>query len=108
MRWVELDEPLHPLDLDLVRHLVGHCRRLGAGARRVDEGEGAVVADLLDHLERLAEVRLRLAGEADDDVGPERKVGDCGAHALDEGEVALPRVGTPHRLEDPCRARLQR
>ena len=45
-------------------------------ARRVDEREGAVEADLLDHLERLLEVALGLAGEADDDVGAEREVGD--------------------------------
>src|SRR6266487_1641244 len=33
----QLDQPLHPLDLDLVRHLPWHGRRLGAGAWRVDE-----------------------------------------------------------------------
>ena len=39
--------------------------------------------DLLDHLERLAEVLLRLAGEADDDVGREREIGDGGTHLVD-------------------------
>ena len=43
----------------LVRHLVVHRRRLGAVARRVDEREGAVEADLLDDLERLARSRPR-------------------------------------------------
>ena len=81
IRCVTLDEPLHPLDLHLVRHLVGHRRRLGAVARRVDERERAVEPDLLDDLERLAEVVLGLAGEADDDVGAEREVGDRRAHA---------------------------
>ena len=104
----QLDEPLHALDLQLVRHLVGHRRGLGARARRVDERERAVVADLLDHLERLAEVVLGLAGEADDDVGAEREVGDRRAHLLGEREIALARVRAAHRLEDPRRAGLER
>ena len=86
----------------------GHRSRLGALARRVDERERAVEADLLDHLERLAEVVLGLAGEADDDVGAEGDVGDRGAHAGDEVEVALAGVGAAHRLEDARRAGLER
>ena len=50
----DLDEALHRSHLDLVRRLVGQRRRLGAAARRVDERERAVEADLLDDLERLA------------------------------------------------------
>ena len=59
-------------------------RGVGALPRRVDEREGAVEADLLDDLERLLEVGLGLAGEADDDVGAEREVGDRRAQLLDE------------------------
>ena len=104
----DLDEPLDPVALDLVRNLVRHRGRLGAGTRRVDEGERAVVADLLDHLERLAEVLLRLAGEADDDVGGQRQVGDGGAHLLDQPQVALAAVRPPHRLQHAGRAGLER
>ena len=51
----DLDEALHALDRDLVRHeVVGQLGRLGAAPRRVDERERAVVADLLGDLERLA------------------------------------------------------
>ena len=51
----DLDEPLHALDLHLVRdELVGELGRLGPAPRREDERERAVVADLLDDLERLA------------------------------------------------------
>src|SRR2546421_9712917 len=75
----ELDQPLDAFTLDLFRYLVGHSGRLGAAPRRVDERERAVEADLLDHLERLAEVRLGLAGEAGDDVGRQRQVGDRAA-----------------------------
>src|SRR5947209_10930037 len=71
-----LDEPLHPLDLDLMGHLVGQGRRLGAAPRGVDERERAVVADLVGDLERPHEVRLGLARKTDDDVGGERAVGD--------------------------------
>ena len=48
-------------------------RGIGAAARRVDERERVVVSDLVDDLERLAEVVLGLAGEADDDVGRQRE-----------------------------------
>ena len=66
-------------------------RRLGAAPRREDEREGAVVADLLDDLERLREVLLGLPREADDDVGRERAVGHVLADQRDAVEVALAR-----------------
>ena len=53
----DVDQPLEPLVLDLLRHLVWHLGRLRAVPRRVDEREGAVVAHLLDDRERLPEVR---------------------------------------------------
>ena len=67
----ELDEPLHALrpSPDAARRLLESAGRLGAAPRREDERERAVVADLLDDLERLCEVLLGLAREADDDVG---------------------------------------
>ena len=104
----DLDQALEALALDVLRHLVGHVGRLGAAARRVDEGEGVVVADLLADVERLAEVVLGLAREADDEVGRQRDVRHRGADAVDEGQVALARVGAAHRLEHARGARLQR
>ena len=89
-RWTQLDQPLHALALDLLGHLVGHRGGLGAAARRVDEGERVVVADLVADLERLLEVLLRLAREADDDVGRERDAGHRGAHALDQARGSAP------------------
>ena len=82
--------------------------RVGATARAEDEGEGAVVADLLGDLERLGEVLLGLAGEADDDVGRDRRIGHVLADQRDAVQVALAVVGAAHRLEDPARSRLQR
>ena len=104
----DLDELLDPLALDLLRNLVGHRGCLGAGARRVDERERAVEADLLDDFERLGEVGVCLAGEADDDVGRQREVGDRCAQLADEREIAVARVRAPHRLEDARRAGLER
>ena len=83
-------------------------RRLGPAPRREDEGEGAVVADLLADLERLREVLLGLAREADDDVGGDRAVGHVLADERDAVQVAPAVVGAAHRLEDRARARLQR
>ena len=99
----DVDEPLDPFALHLVGDLVGHRGRLGFLPRRVDEGEGAVVADLLDDLERLTEVLLGLAGEADDDVRRQREVGDRRAQLHGQPHVALARVRSAHRLEDPRR-----
>ncbi len=50
----------------------------------------------------------RLAREADDEVGGERKVGDGRAELIDEAEVALSPVRPTHPLEDPRRAGLER
>src|SRR5206468_2531383 len=94
-----LDEPFDALVLHLVRDLVRGHGRFGALPRRVDERVRAVEADLLDYLERLAEVVLGLAWKAHDDVGREREVGHGAAELVDESEVALARVRPPHRLE---------
>ena len=103
----DVDEALDALVLDLVRHLIRHRRGLGAAPRRVDERKGAVEADLFDGAARLFEVTLGLAGEADDEVGGEREVGDCRSELADEAEVALPAVRATHPLEDPRGAGLK-
>src|SRR4051794_18242076 len=104
-----LDQALHPLDLDLVRdEALGQQRRLGPAPGREDEGEGAVVADLLADLERLREVLLGLAREADDDVGGDGAVGHVLADERDAVQVAPAVVRAAHRLEDRTRPRLQR
>ena len=104
-----LDEALHALDAQLVREeLVGEGGRLGAPPRRVDEREGAVEADLLGDRERLLEVGLGLAREADDDVGGDRAVRDVLADQRHAVEEALARVGAAHPLQHRRGARLQR
>ena len=74
----DLDKPFHALDLHRVGHEpLGELGRLRAPPRREDEREGAVVADLLDDLQRLLEVGLGLTREADDDVGRQATSGTC-------------------------------
>ena len=58
--------------------------------------------------QRLLEVLLGLAREADDDVGGDRGVGDLLADPVDDAEELRAAVGAAHRLEHPVGARLQR
>src|SRR5204863_3669914 len=81
--------------------------RLGPPAWTEDEGERPVVADLLHHLEGLLEVRVGLAGKADDQICRQGEVRDGRAQFGDEGQVTIATVGAPHRLEDAARARLE-
>ena len=90
-----------------MRDLAGHRCRLRAPARREDEREGAVVADLVDCLEGIGEVVVGLAREADDDVRGQGAVRHVLANLGDSVQVALPVVGSAHRLQDAARARLQ-
>jgi hypothetical protein len=71
----DFDEPLEPLALRGGGHVVGPPRSLRAAACGEDERERAVEPDRLDELERVTEVALRLAREADDDVRAECEVG---------------------------------
>src|SRR5207253_1480694 len=103
-----LEQPRVAARLDLVGHLVLHRRRRRAGPTRVAEGEDVVVADPLDHVERLLEVRLGLARETHDQVRRERHRGLRVADLADELEVALARVAAVHPLEHGVRARLER
>ena len=80
----------------------------GAGARREDEGEGALETRPFDDVQGGGELLLRLSREAGDEVGrdadPGHRLAQSG-HAL---EVRGGGVRAPHRGEDSVRARLQR
>ena len=102
-------EPFHALHLHRVRDEPSAISAASVPRRgREDERERAVVADRSTTCERLLEVPLGLAGEADDHVGGQRDIGDVLADQRDAVEVALAVVCAAHRLEDPRRARLQR
>ncbi len=105
----DLDEALHPLHLHVVRHdALRELGGFGVPARAEDERERGVELHGLADLQRLLEVLLRLAGEADDDVGRQGDVGDAGADHLDAVEESLARVGAAHRLQDAAAAGLER
>ncbi len=91
----------------LLRDLVGE----GAGRRSVLLGVGeraqAVEARRANEVEKLAVVRLRLAGEAADKRGPEREPGDLLAQPRDELQgLGLP--GPPHAPQHRIRDVLER
>ncbi len=64
--------------------------------------------DLFDERQRLLEVVVGLAREADDDVGRQGDVRHVLAQQRDAVEVALARVGAAHLLQHARGARLQR
>ena len=65
----DLDETLEAFALDVLADLLVHARRVGTPPRRVDERERVIERDLLAHGQRLGEIGLALAREADDHVG---------------------------------------
>ena len=88
--------------------LPGQPRGRRAVARREDEGVGVGEADLAHGAQRLVEFLVRLAGEADDDVGGERHTRNRPANAVDAVEVAFARVAAQHALEHARRPALHR
>ena len=83
-----LDKSLVAVLDDVGRDLVG---KLGGGSPRslgVLEGERSGESRSPDHVERGQEVLLGLAREAHDDVGRDGRVRHCGAHSVDDPEIA--------------------
>ena len=105
---LQLDQPVEALLHDLLGDLVVERGGARARPRRVLERVRAVEPRPLDHVERVGEVLLGLAGEPHDDVGRHRDVGDGRADRLEPAQVAIAPVRAPHRLEHAIRARLQR
>ena len=85
------------LNRDIVRVL---SRRQGSGALGVIEHERGIEADLLEEIERLAVVLLRLRAEACDYIGRYRAVGHQLADFIYTLEVPGCRVAATHLLED--------
>ena len=95
---LRLDEAVKALLLFLVRRRVLHRRRLGTGARGIEECEHRIVAHALDELERFLKVLLRLAGKADDDVRREDDVRDVFTQLIDLREIFFAVVVAVHGL----------
>ena len=66
------------------------------------------IAHLLDDAQRILELRIRLAGEADDEVARQGDVRPRLPHSLDDAQIALGAVAAVHCLEDAVIARLHR
>ena len=88
--------------------VVDHLGRRRARAGREHERVRGVVRRGVDDLERALEVGVGLAGEADDDVGGDREVGDRVARRREPLEVALGGVAAVHARERAVAPRLQR
>ena len=101
-------ERLEPRLRDVRGDAVGERRGGGARARRVLERVGVDEADLAHQAERGLEVRVALAGEADDQVGGERHVGAGAAQRVDDPPVAVGAVAAAHAGEHAVRAALER
>ena len=105
---LHLQQLAEPPALLLLGNRVGHFRRLCSLARAVDEREQRIVLHLADKAERLLEVLVRLAGEADDDVGGQRYVRDMLLRVVYQLQVVLPGVAAVHQLQYTAAAALHR
>ena len=104
-----LGEPAHALLRDLGGdEVVDHVGGGRAGTGREHERVRGVVGRLVDHLERALEVVVGLAGEADDEVGGDREIGDRGAGVGEAPQVALGGVAAVHAGQRAVAPRLQR
>ena len=103
-----VDDPHQTLPRGLVRHGVRQLERGRPLARAELEGERVVEPDLAHQRERLLELVVGLAGEADDDVRRDGEVGDGGPQALDDLEILLAGVASQHPLEHPRASALRR
>ena len=92
-----------PLGLDRLRHLVRGARRRRARARRIFEREGLGEADLAHEIERRAEIRLALAGKADDEIRRQREVGARRAQPFDGAAIIV--GGVARGSSPPARGR---
>ena len=104
----ELEEAREPLALHLFRHVVAEPQRRGVRPRRVLEAEERHEADLAHERERLREVVLRLAREADDDVGRQREPRPRARQPLGARDVLGAGVAADHPAQHPVAPRLHR
>ena len=72
-----------PLGFHLFGNLIAHRGAGRAGALRIFEREGIRIADLVDEAQRVGEILLGLAREADDEIRREREIGPRGAQPVD-------------------------
>lgn len=64
------------------------------------------MAHRIDRAQRVGELLLGFAGEADDEVARQRDIGARRADAVDHAHIAVARMLAVHRLQDAVAARL--
>ena len=108
-------DPLLKVDESLIAFLHNGFRELSielgrrcAGSLRILEGERRAEPGGGDHIERVLEVLLGLAGEPDDQIGGDCGMRDGGAHLLEDRQVAVGAVRAAHGPQHPVRTRLHR
>ena len=72
-------KPLQTVGLLFWRYLIVHLSCRCSGACRIHERKCTGKADFIDEREGVAEIALRLAREADDEIGAEGEIGATGA-----------------------------
>src|SRR5690606_23441133 len=101
-------EPLQALVHHFARNLAIHRRCGSAGARGVLEAERLRISDCVHQPQRLFELEVGFAGEADDEIAAERDVRPGRAEAVEETQVGVHAVCPVHGLENPVAAALYR
>src|SRR5207244_2629211 len=105
---LHVDQATEAPRLLVVGNRIAPAERARALARRVLEEEGRVVAHAAHERLRGGEVRLVLAGEADDDVGRERDPRYARAQPGDQRLVFRSAIFALHERAPAARARLDR
>ncbi len=103
-----LHEAREPLFLHFLGHRVGQRVGRSAGDRRVFEAADAIEPSLTQPVEQQREIRLRLAGEADDERAAQRDVRAHFAPPVDAFERVLGVRRTLHQLQHARTAVLER
>eukprot|EP00963_Diacronema_lutheri_P000934 scaffold60_cov325-Pavlova_lutheri.AAC.22 len=93
-------DPLKPVLLDEIGHLIVPFGRRGHGPGGVGGRVDEIEPDLLDEGDGVHELLFRLSGESDDDVGAEGGVRHVLAYVLDDAQVPFPGVSPFHGLEN--------
>ena len=96
---LDLQQLVEPLLLFRPGGGVRHGGRLGAGAGGIDEGKEGVKTHLLHQGHGVHGLRLRLTGEADDDVAGQHQTGHHLFGIVDLRQVLFPGVAAVHLVQ---------
>ena len=107
----DLVDQFHQTGVALLHHVGIHLLRHrgcgGSGSLRVQERERTGESRLTYDIHRRQKVLFGLTGEADDDVRRDGCMGQSVANVVEDSQVAITAVGTPHGLQDSIGSRLQ-